>query len=71
MKGKNRVGNRGFGLSTDISRCYSESIVIKVSDIITYIMKIMGFHFKKIGSSSLRDIQKSAEGIIKNKVALR
>ena len=34
---------------------------MKVSGIITYIMKIMGFDFKKIRSSSFRDIQKSAE----------
>ena len=34
---------------------------MKVSDIITYIMKIMGFDFKKIRSSSFRDIQKSAK----------
>ena len=29
---------------------------MKVSDIITYIMKIMGFDFKKIRSTSFRDI---------------
>ena len=34
---------------------------MKVSDIITYIMKVMGFDFKEIRSSSFRDIQKSAE----------
>ena len=34
---------------------------MKVSDIITYIMKIMGFDFNKIRSSSFRDKQKSAE----------
>ena len=34
---------------------------MKVSDVITYIMKIMGFDFKKIRSSSFRDIQKSAK----------
>ena len=34
---------------------------MKVSDIITYIMKIMGFSFKKICSSSFRDIQKSGK----------
>ena len=34
---------------------------MNVSDIITYIMKIMGFDFKKIRSSSFRDIQKSAK----------
>ena len=34
---------------------------MKVSDIITYIMKIMGFYFKKNCSSSFRDIQKSTE----------
>ena len=33
--------------------------LMKVSDIITYIMKIMGFGFKKMRSSSLRDIQKT------------
>jgi len=32
---------------------------MKVSDIITYIMKIMGFGFNKIRSSSFRDVQKS------------
>ena len=32
---------------------------MKVSDIITYIMKILGFGFKKIRSSSFRDVQKS------------
>ena len=32
---------------------------MKVSD--TYIMKNMGFDFKKIRSSSFRDMQKSAE----------
>ena len=34
---------------------------MKVSDIIKYIMKIMGFDFKQIRSSSFRDIQKSAK----------
>ena len=34
---------------------------MKVSDIITYIMKIMGFDFKKLRSSSFRDKQKGAE----------
>ena len=34
---------------------------MKVSDIITYIMKIMGFDFKQIRSSSFRDKQKNAE----------
>ena len=34
---------------------------MRVSDIITYIMKIMGFDFKKICSSSFRDKQKNAE----------
>ena len=34
---------------------------MKVSDIITYIMKIMGFDLKKIRFSSFRDIQKSVE----------
>ena len=34
---------------------------MKVSDIITYITKIMGFDFKKIRSSSFRDIQKGGE----------
>ena len=34
---------------------------MEVSDIITYIMNIMGFDFKKIRSSSFRDKQKSAE----------
>ena len=34
---------------------------MNVSDIITYIMKIMGFDFKKILLSSFRDKQKSAE----------
>ena len=34
---------------------------MNVSDIIKYAMKIMGFDFKKIRSSSFRDKQKSAE----------
>ena len=34
---------------------------MKVSDIITHIMKIMAFDFKRIRSSSFRDIQKSAK----------
>ena len=34
---------------------------MKVSDVIAYIMKIMGFDFKKIRSSSFRDKQKGAE----------
>ena len=34
---------------------------MKVSDITTYVMKVMGFGFKKIRSSSFRDIQKSAK----------
>ena len=34
---------------------------MKVSDIITYIMKNIGFGFKKIPSSSFRDIQKRAK----------
>ena len=34
---------------------------MKVSDIITYVMKIMRFDFKKIRSSSFRDKQKHAE----------
>ena len=34
---------------------------MNVSDIITYIMKIMWFDLKKIRSSSFRDIQKGAK----------
>ena len=34
---------------------------MKVLDIITYIMKIMGFDFKRFRSSSFRDIQKSGK----------
>ena len=34
---------------------------MKVSDIITYVMKNMGFDFKKIRSSSFRDVQKIAK----------
>jgi len=34
---------------------------MKVLDIITYIMKIIGFGFKEIRLSSFRDIQKSAK----------
>jgi len=34
---------------------------MKVSDIITYIMKLMGVGFKKIRSSCFRNIQKSAK----------
>ena len=45
----------------EISRCCSKSIIMKVSDIIIYIMKIMWRGFKKIRSSRFRDIQKSAK----------
>ena len=34
---------------------------MNISDIITHITKIMGFGFKKIRSSSFRDVQKSAK----------
>ena len=34
---------------------------MKVSDIITYIMKIIEFDFKRFRSSSFRDIQRSAK----------
>jgi len=34
---------------------------MKVSDIFTYVMKIMGFGLKKICSSSFRYLQKSAQ----------
>jgi len=34
---------------------------MKASDTITYIIKTIGFGFKKIRSSSFRDIQKSAK----------
>jgi len=34
---------------------------MKVSDIITYIMKIMGFVLKRIRSSSFGDVQKNAK----------
>jgi len=34
---------------------------MKVSDIITYTMKTTSFGFKKIRSSSFRDMQKSAK----------
>jgi len=34
---------------------------MKVSHIITYIMKIMGFGFKKIRLSGFRDVEKSAK----------
>jgi len=34
---------------------------MKVSDVVTYIMKIMGFGFKKIRSSSFRDVPQSAK----------
>ena len=34
---------------------------MKLSDIITHITKIMGFGFKKIRSSSFRDVQKSTK----------
>ena len=34
---------------------------MKVSDIVTYFMKTLGFDFKQIRSSSFRDKQKSAE----------
>ena len=45
----------------EISRCCSKSILMKVSDIIIYIIKIMWRGFKKIHSSRFRDIQKSAK----------
>ena len=47
---------------------------MNVSDIITYIMKIMGFDFKKIRSSSFRDKQKSAESqrqVVRKQVGLQ
>ena len=44
---------------------------MKVSDIITYIMKTMGFDFKKIRSSGFRDKHKNLKVRIQNKVALR
>ena len=34
---------------------------MKVWDVITYIMKIIGFDFKRIRSSSFRDKKKRAE----------
>ena len=45
----------------EISRCCSDSILMKVSDVIIYIMKIMWRDFRKICSSCFRDIQKSAK----------
>ena len=36
-------------------------MLMRVSDIITGIMKIMGFDFKKIRASSFRDKRKNAE----------
>ena len=45
---------------------------MKVSDIITYITKIMEFDFKKIRSSSFRNKQKSVKKLKKvNKIAFR
>ena len=47
---------------------------MNVSDIITYIMKIMGFDFKKIRSSSFRDKQKSVESqrqVVRKQVGLQ
>ena len=47
---------------------------MKVSDIITYIMKIMGFDFKKIRLSSFRGKQKSVESqrqVMRKQVGLR
>ena len=45
----------------EILRCCRESILMKVSDLIKHIMKIMSRDFKKIGSSRFRDIQKSSK----------
>ena len=45
----------------EILRCCSrESMLMKVSDIIMFIMNIMWRDFKQIRSSCFRDIQKSA-----------
>ena len=43
----------------EISGCYSESILMKVSDIIMHIMKIIWWGLKRILSSSSRDLQRS------------
>ena len=44
----------------EISRCYGESILMKVSDIIMHIMKIIWWGLKRILSSRSRDIQRNA-----------
>ena len=44
----------------EISRCYSESILTKVSDIIMHIMKIIWWGLKRILSSRSRDLQRNA-----------
>ena len=51
---------RRIGLSWNLW-CCSESISMKVWAIIKYIMKVMCRDFKKIGSNSFKDIQKSAK----------
>ena len=45
----------------EISRCYSESILMKVSDVIMHIMKIIWWGLKRILSSSSTDLQRSAD----------
>ena len=44
----------------EISRCYSESILMKVSDIIMDIMKIICWGLKRILSSRSWDVQRNA-----------
>ena len=46
-------------------------MLMKVSDIVIYIMKIIWRDFKKIRSSRFRDIQKKLKVQILNEVALR
>ena len=45
----------------EISGCYSESILVKVSDIIMHVMEIIWWGLKRILSSLSRDIHKSAK----------
>ena len=51
----------GYKVCLEILRYYGESISLKVSDLIKYIMKINGKRFLKIRSSRFRNIQKSAK----------
>ena len=66
--------HRGFfgpgKVSLEISRYCRESILVKVSIIIVYIVEIMWRGSKGILSSRSRDLQKSAKSQNENKAAL-